>query len=914
VHCFVSRPSGVFHLQRRHVFSLPSILQCSTVAEPDPVVENIMLLKGEKGSVIVDLHADDTSPTGVRFDQPHWKRHLQSLKPVGLACMLNQPLSISSAASSAPAPAMVAGTAANDAPTNTGTARSPDAVPDAGAAAAAAAATQSGVQTESRKPKRKPKRTKSSAPAAQPQVSASSSADGPPVVNESAVSAGSRLRRLVPRMLQRSGKGEAASSSMSVAELRPAETSPQSAPSPAPAVSTVLLNARAGSVLARMLGNNSTGEAPHTRIPPHEQGDERCADLTFLQLPPQGNVVDAGAVTSKPPFISRVQMHLFSSSLRPVSPAVSTSGPPLPLGGVAPLRAPSPSTHPPLIQQRSLPATPVLLTGAAERAPSGLRVSFHTDAESVSSGAEAPTSIPPTAKRPFSLSRMLPSSLRQSLHSRRWGSTAAVSSPRADSPLLRADSPSMQPSSSIHPATAAALGDSNEPACPIGPATTIPRASHSSDASTSSESTESSDSSSEALSEYSFGAGDGSEDTDDSEASGSDDAASDSSIDSARLERRQHRQARLARRIPTASGDADSESESDSSGEEDSESGTGALPAPMPSQAESNRVRETPADEKSTEAQGGGSRGPNVSSPLPSVSSSRRLQHDAAALLPSRSLSSRSSRRRSIDTSELYKAALRGTGRIAVDIDADYQSPGPEFRQHSKIAGDLLASASPSSLNRFWLSRDDEERLGASHASSDALGALTSPRPPRLLYREHSQTTALGEPSAKLTDSIDMTLSPRFDTDLPLPIASFMGRVSAHVSSPVDEFSGSADAGEASVPEAANLGSDFHHASIVVAVPRIRGEEQWTAPHADVISPQHDAGSEALLEMYPDAGVEAVPDRNDSSSLHLLRESRRDAAAGALPVTDRQKGAIPKKGRHIRGPMAFVDVDALIQV
>ncbi len=48
-----------------------------------------MLLKGETGSAIVDLHADDTSPTGVRFDQPNWKHHLQSLKPLGLACMLN---------------------------------------------------------------------------------------------------------------------------------------------------------------------------------------------------------------------------------------------------------------------------------------------------------------------------------------------------------------------------------------------------------------------------------------------------------------------------------------------------------------------------------------------------------------------------------------------------------------------------------------------------------------------------------------------------------------------------------------------------------------------------------------------------------------------------------------------------------
>lgn len=46
-----------------------------TVTEPQPVVENVMILKGANSSAIVDLHADDASPTGVRFDDKNWRRH-----------------------------------------------------------------------------------------------------------------------------------------------------------------------------------------------------------------------------------------------------------------------------------------------------------------------------------------------------------------------------------------------------------------------------------------------------------------------------------------------------------------------------------------------------------------------------------------------------------------------------------------------------------------------------------------------------------------------------------------------------------------------------------------------------------------------------------------------------------------------
>ena len=61
----------------------------STVTDPHPVVESVMLLKGEAGSAIIDLHSDDASPSGIRFDDGGWHRHIQSLKPVALACLLN---------------------------------------------------------------------------------------------------------------------------------------------------------------------------------------------------------------------------------------------------------------------------------------------------------------------------------------------------------------------------------------------------------------------------------------------------------------------------------------------------------------------------------------------------------------------------------------------------------------------------------------------------------------------------------------------------------------------------------------------------------------------------------------------------------------------------------------------------------
>jgi hypothetical protein len=61
----------------------------NTVTEHNLAVENVMLLQGENSSAIIDLHTDETSPTGIRFDDKNWQRHINSLKPIGLACMLN---------------------------------------------------------------------------------------------------------------------------------------------------------------------------------------------------------------------------------------------------------------------------------------------------------------------------------------------------------------------------------------------------------------------------------------------------------------------------------------------------------------------------------------------------------------------------------------------------------------------------------------------------------------------------------------------------------------------------------------------------------------------------------------------------------------------------------------------------------
>ena len=60
----------------------------SVLCNPDPAPEMLYVMKGERSSAILDLHHDSASDTGLRFEDVNWRRHLSSLKPVGLTCLL----------------------------------------------------------------------------------------------------------------------------------------------------------------------------------------------------------------------------------------------------------------------------------------------------------------------------------------------------------------------------------------------------------------------------------------------------------------------------------------------------------------------------------------------------------------------------------------------------------------------------------------------------------------------------------------------------------------------------------------------------------------------------------------------------------------------------------------------------------
>jgi len=59
-----------------------------SVLAAHPIVEEVFLLKGEGRTKIVDCCADATAKFGVRFEDPRWSAHVESLKPIGLACAL----------------------------------------------------------------------------------------------------------------------------------------------------------------------------------------------------------------------------------------------------------------------------------------------------------------------------------------------------------------------------------------------------------------------------------------------------------------------------------------------------------------------------------------------------------------------------------------------------------------------------------------------------------------------------------------------------------------------------------------------------------------------------------------------------------------------------------------------------------
>ncbi|OWZ08443.1 hypothetical protein PHMEG_00019019 [Phytophthora megakarya] len=61
------------------------------LCEQTPSVEEIFLLndKQSNNSTVLDLHAERQCDTGLKFEDPKWKQHLPSLKPIGLAIMAN---------------------------------------------------------------------------------------------------------------------------------------------------------------------------------------------------------------------------------------------------------------------------------------------------------------------------------------------------------------------------------------------------------------------------------------------------------------------------------------------------------------------------------------------------------------------------------------------------------------------------------------------------------------------------------------------------------------------------------------------------------------------------------------------------------------------------------------------------------
>jgi len=69
------------------------------VCESEPLIEEMCVQKEDDGRLILDIHRDVNSRSGIRFEDTQWTRHLASLKPLGLCCLLNSQRTIDSIAS-----------------------------------------------------------------------------------------------------------------------------------------------------------------------------------------------------------------------------------------------------------------------------------------------------------------------------------------------------------------------------------------------------------------------------------------------------------------------------------------------------------------------------------------------------------------------------------------------------------------------------------------------------------------------------------------------------------------------------------------------------------------------------------------------------------------------------------------------
>ncbi|OQS05387.1 hypothetical protein THRCLA_02471 [Thraustotheca clavata] len=60
------------------------------LCDESPCVEEIFLLNDEPSNMtVLDLHPESLCSTGLKFEDPKWRAHLSSLKPIGLAILLN---------------------------------------------------------------------------------------------------------------------------------------------------------------------------------------------------------------------------------------------------------------------------------------------------------------------------------------------------------------------------------------------------------------------------------------------------------------------------------------------------------------------------------------------------------------------------------------------------------------------------------------------------------------------------------------------------------------------------------------------------------------------------------------------------------------------------------------------------------
>ncbi|OQR86558.1 hypothetical protein ACHHYP_20476 [Achlya hypogyna] len=82
--------SGLRMLERLGSTTMLCCFDDDILCEDTPCVEEIFLLTDEpSSSTVLDLHPEPGCSTGLKFEDPKWRLHLPSLKPIGLAILLN---------------------------------------------------------------------------------------------------------------------------------------------------------------------------------------------------------------------------------------------------------------------------------------------------------------------------------------------------------------------------------------------------------------------------------------------------------------------------------------------------------------------------------------------------------------------------------------------------------------------------------------------------------------------------------------------------------------------------------------------------------------------------------------------------------------------------------------------------------